>query len=112
MEKAMVKGILDFQKAMFDNVFSAANIFQDQAERATKMLIDSSPVPFPEEGRKMMDDWVEAFKRGREEFRRAVNESYAKMEESLTRTERAEEEEGPSRSRETRGKAERRKESE
>ncbi len=110
MEKAMVKGIVDFQKAMFDNAFSAATIFQDQAERATKMLMDSSPVPFPEEGRKIMDEWVEAFKRGRDEFRRAVNESYAKMEESLSRTNMAEEE-TPARSREAKGKAERRGES-
>jgi hypothetical protein len=92
MEAKLAKDIIDFQKAAFDNTFSAISMMQDQAERATKMLLETSMVPVPEEGRKIMDEWTEAFKRGRDEFKKAVDESYRNMEDSFLR--RSEEMEG------------------
>ncbi len=84
METKMAKDLIEFQKAAFDNTFSAITMMQDQAERATKMFLETSMMPIPEEGKKILDEWVQAFKRGREEFKRAVDESYRKMEESFT----------------------------
>ncbi len=91
MEARMIKNVIDFQKAAFDNSFSAMAMLQDQAERTGKMFLESSIVPIPEEGKKIMDEWVQAFKKGRDEFKRAVDESYRKMEESLSMREGGEE---------------------
>jgi hypothetical protein len=83
MEPRIAKDIIELQKATFDNTFSALSMFQDQAERATKMILESSMLPVPEEGKKILDEWVHAFKKGRDEFKKAVDESYKKMEEAF-----------------------------
>ncbi len=83
MEPRIAKEIIELQKATFDNTFSAISMFQDQAERATKMILDSTMLPVPEEGKKILDEWVHAFKKGRDEFKKAVDESYKKMEEAF-----------------------------
>ncbi len=59
-------------------------MFQDQAERATKMILESTMLPFPEEGKKILEEWVQAFKKGRDEFKKAVDESYKKMENAFS----------------------------
>lgn len=37
----------------------------------------------PEEGRKAIKDWVAAFKKGREDYKKAVDEAFKKVEEYL-----------------------------
>ncbi len=83
MEPRIAKEIIELQKATFDNTFSALSMFQDQAERATKMIFESTMLPVPEDGKKIVDEWVQAFKKGRDEFKKAVDESYKKMEEAF-----------------------------
>ncbi len=83
MEPRIAKDIIDFQKAAFDNTFTAISMMQDQAERATNMLLEASMIPVPEEGKRIVNEWITAFKRGRDEFKRAVDESYKKMEDSF-----------------------------
>ncbi len=87
MDQRITKQIIDLQKATFDNAFSAMAMLQDQAEKTTNMLLESSLWPVPEEGKRMMKEWVQAFKKGREEFKKALDESFNKMQDFVVREE-------------------------
>ena len=53
---------------------------QDQNETlATSMLNQASWLP--EEGKKAIREWVDAFKKGREEYKKTVDEAFKKVEE-------------------------------
>jgi hypothetical protein len=75
----MAKQMIDFQKATFDNTFNAMVLLQDQTERMVGTFMEQATF-LPEEGKKMMRDWAQAFKKGREEFKAAVDESFGKVE--------------------------------
>ncbi len=94
MDQRVTKQIIYLQKATFDNAFSAMAMLQDQAEKTTNMLLESSPWPVSEEGKRMMKEWVQAFKKGREEFKKALDESFNKMEDFIVREETKMKEEG------------------
>ncbi len=76
----IAKQVIDFQKATFDNTFSAITMLQDQAEKATSMLLQASAWPIPEEGKKMLNEWIQTFKKGRDEYKKAVDENFKRME--------------------------------
>ncbi len=81
MDQKITKQIIDFQKASFDNTFSAISMLQDQAEKTTNMFLESSIWPVPEEGKKILKEWIDAFKKGREELKKALDESFKKTED-------------------------------
>ncbi len=76
----ITKQMIDFQKTTFDNTFSAMIMLQDQAERMAGTLLEQATW-LPEEGRKAIRDWVDAYKNGREEFKKNVDESFKKVED-------------------------------
>ena len=76
----MAKQMIDFNKATFDNTFSAMVLLQEQTERMIKNFMDQS-TSLPEEGKKTLNEWVQAYKTGREQFKKAVDESFGKVEE-------------------------------
>jgi histidinol dehydrogenase len=84
-QQRISKQFVDFQKTAFDNTFHAMVMFQEQAERATHMFLETNPWPMPEEGRTLMQEWFQAFKRGRDEFKRAMDESFERMENFFER---------------------------
>ncbi len=90
MDQRITKQIIDFQKATFDNTYSAISMLQDQAEKTTNMFLESSLWPVPEEGKKILKEWVQAYKKGREEFKKALDESFVKMEDFFKEKAKAE----------------------
>ena len=75
----ITKQMIDFQKTTFDNTFSALVMLQDQAERMSKTLLEQATW-LPEEGRKAIRDWVDAYKNGREDFKKNVDDNFQKVE--------------------------------
>ena len=94
MDQRVTRQIIELQKATFNNAFSTMAMLQDQAEKTTNMLLESTLWPVPEEGKRMMKEWVQAFKKGREEFKKALDESFNKMEDFIVREETKMKEEG------------------
>jgi len=94
MDQRITRQVVDLQKATFENAFSAMAMLQDQAEKTTNMLLESSIWPIPDEGKRMMKEWVQAFKKGREEFKKALDESFNKMQDFIVREESKMKEEG------------------
>jgi polyhydroxyalkanoate synthesis regulator phasin len=72
--------MIDFQKTTFDNTFNAMVLLQGQAETMANTILDQATW-MPEEGRKAINDWVKAYKKGREEFKKVVDENFKKVED-------------------------------
>jgi hypothetical protein len=76
----IAKQMIDFQKATFDNTFNAMVLLQGQAETMANTILDQATW-MPEEGRKAVNDWVKACKKGREDFKKGVDENFKKVED-------------------------------
>ena len=76
----MAKQMIDFYKSTFDNTFSAMVMLQEQTEKTLKAALDQATW-LPEEGKKVLDEWVNAYKKGREEFKKVVDENFKKVDE-------------------------------
>jgi len=72
------KQMIDFQKATFDNAFTAVTMLQDQAERMVNTVIDQATW-LPEESRRVIDEMAGALKKGRTDFKGAIDENFMKM---------------------------------
>jgi len=70
------KQILDFQKSTFDNTFNAVAMFQDHTENVAETL-NQQATWAPEEAKRTMDQWTVAFKKGRDDFKKAVDDNFA-----------------------------------
>jgi hypothetical protein len=84
----IAKQMIEFQKATFDNSFSAMGMVQDQAERMISMSLQQAAW-LPEEGGKAIDAWVKSYKKGREDFKKIVDENFGKVEQFFAGTEKA-----------------------
>ena len=78
--KEMAKQVIKFYKTTFDNSFSTMVMLQDQAEKLVKTFVEQAP-GMSDEGRKVLDQWVSVYKKGRDDFKKAMDEGYAKVED-------------------------------
>ena len=86
-QKAIFKQMVDFNKATFNNSFNAMGMVQEQAERMLNMSLEQATW-LPEEGKKAIDEWIKAYKKGREDFKKTVDENFAKVEAFFAGTEK------------------------
>jgi hypothetical protein len=79
-QKQIFKQMVEFNKGAFNNSFNAMVMIQDQTETlANTMLSQASWMP--EEGQKALRDWVDSFKKGRDDYKKAIDEAFGKVEE-------------------------------
>ena len=78
----LAKQTLSFQKTIFDNSFNAMVLVQDQTEKMVNSYIENLPW-VTEENKKSLETSVEMGKKARDDFKKAVDESYAKFEDML-----------------------------
>ena len=76
----VAKQMIDFQKAAFDNTFNAVVMFQDQTEKMAGKLLNEITW-FPAEGKKAIDDWAKAYKLGRENLKKSVDENFKRADD-------------------------------
>jgi polyhydroxyalkanoate synthesis regulator phasin len=53
---------------------------QEQAENIINKLWERTPL-FPEEGRKAISEWIKTYKKGRDDYKNMVDESFKKVED-------------------------------
>ncbi len=82
------KQMMDFYKAAFDNTFKAMTMLQDQNEQMVAMFLQQATW-LPEQGKKPINDWVQAMKKGREQFKKAVDDGFSKVEDFFSAPEKA-----------------------
>jgi hypothetical protein len=82
MEQGKItKQMIEFHKTTFDNTFNAMTILQEQTEKMVNMFLEQQSPWMPAEGKKAVTDWIKAYKRGREDFKAAVDDNYKKVED-------------------------------
>jgi hypothetical protein len=55
-------------------------MIQDQTETLANTMLNQASW-MPEEGKKAIRDWVDSFKKGREEYKKAIDDAFGKVEE-------------------------------
>lgn len=75
----MAKQVIDFQKTAFENSFSAMVMIQGQTEKLADQFITKNSL-IPEEGQRMINEWRLSFKKGRDDFKKSVDENFKRME--------------------------------
>jgi polyhydroxyalkanoate synthesis regulator phasin len=78
----MIKQILDFNKKAFDDSFNAVVTVQEHAEKMARIFFEKSSF-FPEEGKKIVEDWVHTYRNGLDEFRTNVDSRFELVEKYL-----------------------------
>jgi hypothetical protein len=78
--KVILKQVVQFNKTVFDNAFKAMNLAQEQGEKMLNALLDQATW-LPEEGKKTITDWMKAYKKGVDDFKKALDEQYKKVDD-------------------------------
>ncbi len=80
--RLMTRQVMDFNKFIFDNSFSSMAMMQDLSGKLMRIYMDQIPW-VPEEGKRIIDEWMSAFRNGRDRFKLAVDENYMRAGECL-----------------------------
>jgi 4-alpha-glucanotransferase len=75
-----LKQMTQFNKTAFDSSYNAMCMFREHNEKMATSLLDQATW-MPEEGKKAINDWVNAYKKGREDFKKVVDENFKKVED-------------------------------
>jgi len=86
-QKQVVKQIIDFNKTTFESTFNAITLLQNQAEGMVNMFLQQATW-IPEDGKKVLNEWVGAFKKGRDDFKRAIDENSKRVEDFFAKFEK------------------------
>ncbi len=86
MQENIVTQMMDFHKTAFDTGFDAMMMMQDHAEKTMNMILDTGLWPVPEEGKRIWNEWFDALRKGREEFKKALDESYVNLGRAVYKT--------------------------
>jgi hypothetical protein len=83
----LIRQMIDFQKASFDNSFNAMVMIQEQTEKMAKNFLDQASW-LPEDGKNVLTQWIGAYRKGRDTFKKSVDENYRKVEEFFSAQEK------------------------
>ena len=86
-QKQVVKQIIDFNKTTFESTFNAITLLQNQAEGMVNMFLQQATW-IPEDGKKVLNEWVAAFKKGRDDFKKAIDENSKRVEDFFAKFEK------------------------
>jgi hypothetical protein len=83
--KEMLKQVIQFNKTtFFDNALKAMKMSQEQGEKMLKTMLDQATW-MPAEGKKAVNDWLKAYKKGIDDFKSVMDEQYEKLEDFLSK---------------------------
>lgn len=79
-QKQIAKQMIQFNKTAFDNSFNAMTMVYDQNEKMIGTFLQQATW-IPEEGRKAIENWMQSYKKGCEDFKKMADDNYQKVEE-------------------------------
>jgi hypothetical protein len=88
-QKQLAKQMIEFNKSVFDNTFSAMTVLQDQTEKIFLRFLEKASW-LPEEGKKALNDWLNTYKNGCDNFKATSDENYKKVLEYFAKAEKEE----------------------
>jgi len=75
----ITKQMVQFNKTAFENSFSAMTMVYEQNEKMVDTFL-SQATWMPEAGKKAIKDWSSAYRNGCSEFKKQIDDNYAKVE--------------------------------
>jgi hypothetical protein len=78
-QKLMLKQMVEFNQTTFDNSFKALAMVQNHMENMTNAFIEKADW-MPQESRKALETWMTACKKGSDNFKKYVDESFKKAD--------------------------------
>jgi hypothetical protein len=81
----IAKQMADVYKSTLDRSNSAMAMIQENTEKMLNLSLEKSPW-FPEEGKKFVNAWMKAYKKGFDDLKVAADEQYKKMEAFINPT--------------------------
>ena len=78
-QKQTFKQMIEFNRTTFNNAYNAMVLVQDQCEKAAYAVLDQA-TGLPVEGRKTIENWSEAFKDGRKNFKQQMDIGFEQAE--------------------------------
>lgn len=78
-QKQLLKQMIEFNQAAFNNAFNAMVMLQEQFERVAETVLEQASW-LPEEGRNAIENWVQSYKKGRDNYKQYMDESYQQVE--------------------------------
>ena len=74
------KQMIQFNKSAFDNSYNAMEMFREQNEKMANSLLDQASW-LPEGGKKAINEWMKVYKKGCDDFKKAVDQNYKNAED-------------------------------
>ena len=78
-QKPTFKQMIEFNQTTFNNAFNAMVLLQDQLEKTASAALHQAS-GLPAEGRKAIEQWAEAFKSGRNNFKQQIDNGFEQAE--------------------------------
>ncbi|NTU49225.1 MAG: hypothetical protein HGA84_09540 [Syntrophobacteraceae bacterium] len=78
-QKQIIKQMIQVNKTVFETTLNSMAMLQDQMEKTTNMFLEQTTWR-PAEGKKVVEEWLKAYKKGRENFKSSVDEGFKKVE--------------------------------
>ncbi len=79
-QKQIALQMIQFNKTAFDNSFNAMNMVYEQNEKMVGTFLQQATW-MPAEGKKAIENWMQSYKKGCEDFKKLADENYQKVEE-------------------------------
>ncbi|MHB8139624.1 MAG: hypothetical protein ACYDGO_14730 [Smithellaceae bacterium] len=77
-QRQIAKGMIEFNKSVLDNTFSAISTIQDRSAKMFTDFMDKANW-LPADGKKAITNWQAAYKKSRDDFKKATDEKYEKV---------------------------------
>jgi hypothetical protein len=79
MQMKVLKQMMEFNKAAFENSYGMMAAIQDQMERMVSMYMDKTS-GLPDEGRKALYEWMDVYRKGCEDFKNSIDDGFRKLD--------------------------------
>lgn len=87
-QKQVAKQMVQFNKTVFDNSFTAMIALQNQTDKVVMSFLEKAAW-MPPEGKKAISDWIASYKKGCEDFKKTADDSYKKVADYFSQAEKS-----------------------
>lgn len=82
MPENMFKEMSGLLKSHFENTMNSVNMFQDQTEKITKLMLEQGQ-NLQNEGKKFMEQWTDSVKKQQEDYKKMLQGQLHKLDDFL-----------------------------
>ena len=80
--KQLLKQMIDFNKAAFENSFNSMLMLQEQTERMSRVYVDQA-TGISAETKNAVNEWTQLYKKGLTDFKAMIDENFKKVDAFL-----------------------------